>query len=118
MKGSRHQPTETTRAQVSALKSYGITHEEIGRFLDISHDTLTFHYSRELATAETNANAEVARSLFRKATKKEDVTAMIFWLKTRAGWRDKDKEDDTNEKILEEVKKLREELDAKNKKEF
>lgn len=115
-----HKPTPETRAQVSALKSYGHTLVEIATFLGICDDTLNFHYSRELATAETVANAEVARALFRKATKKDDVAAQIFWLKTRARWRTEDtiKVLNENEALQKEVLELREQLDAKNKKEY
>ena len=115
-----HKPTSETRAQVSALKSYGHTLPEIAKFLGICDDTLNFHYSRELATAEIIANAEVARSLYRKATKKDDVTAQIFWLKTRARWRTVDGEAmlDQNESLRKEVMELRAQLDAKNKKEY
>ncbi len=36
------------------------------------------------------ANAKVAENLYRKATGegRESVTAAIFWLKTRAGWKE------------------------------
>ena len=118
--GARHKPTNETRAQVSALKSYGHTQKEIAKFLDIAIDTLTYYYSRELETAEIHANAEVARRLFNKATKKDDLTAMIFWLKTRARWRTDDVENiaDQNQSLKEEIKLLRAELDAKNKKDY
>lgn len=115
-----HKPTSETRAQVMALKSYGNTHKEIGAFLGICDDTLNFHYSRELATAQINANAEVARSLFRRATKKDDVSAQIFWLKTRARWRTEDAEKlaDQNESLKKEMIELRAQLDEKNKKDY
>lgn len=115
-----HHPTPETRAQVSALKSYGHTLVEIANFLGICDDTLNFHYSRELATAETVANAEVARALFRKATKKDDVAAQIFWLKTRARWRTADGEAivDANDALRKEVQELRAQLDEKNKKQY
>lgn len=120
MPGKHHEPTTETRAQVSALKSYGHTLKEIATFLGICDDTLSFHYSRELATAETVANAEVARCLYKKATKKDDVTAQIFWLKTRARWRTEDSEKimNQNDALRKEVVELREKLDAQNKKEF
>lgn len=115
-----HKPTSETRAQVSALKSYGHTLPEIANFLGICDDTLNFHYSRELSTAELVANAEVARALYRKATKKDDVAAQIFWLKTRARWRTAEGEAiiDQNESLRKEVQELRAQLDAQNKKEF
>jgi hypothetical protein len=41
------------------------------------------------------ANASVGGALFNKATK-GDTTAMIFWMKTRAGWREKQEIDMTS----------------------
>ena len=118
--GAKHKPTPETRAQVAALKSYGHTQEEISTFLDICKDTLTYYYSRELDTAAINANAEVARRLFNRATKKDDLGAQIFWLKTRARWRTEDVMSlvDQNDSMREELKTLRAELDTKNQKEF
>ncbi len=120
MKGSKHKPTEKSRIEVAALRSFGHTHKEIGRYLDISDDCLTSHYSRELETAQVIANAEVARKLYQRAVKKDDLQAQIFWLKTRARWRTEDVETiaDQNSVLREEVKLLREQLDSKNKKEF
>jgi hypothetical protein len=44
------------------------------------------HYRDELDLGETEANAQVAGFLFNSA-KSGNVTAQIFWLKTRARWR-------------------------------
>lgn len=118
--GVKHKPTETSRAQVSALKSYGHTNKEIASFLAICDDTLTYHYSRELEVAQINANAEVARRLYQRAVKKDDLSAQIFWLKTRARWRTEDVETlaDQNAALKEELKTLRDDLDSKHKKEY
>lgn len=118
--GAKHKPTSESKAQVSALKSYGHTNKEIATFLDICNDTLTYYYSRELATAAINANAEVARRLYNKATKKDDLSAQIFWLKTRARWRTGDGEtlEEQNAALKEELRLLRNDLDSKNKKEY
>jgi len=115
-----HNPTSETRAQVAALKSYGHTHDEIAKYLDIHTETLAFHYSRELATAQITANAEVARRLYNKATKSNDLSAQIFWLKTRARWRTQDERtlEEENADLKKEMIALREQLDAKNKKEY
>ena len=45
------------------------------------------HYRDELNLGETKANAQVAGFLF-NAAKTGNVTAQIFWLKTRARWRE------------------------------
>lgn len=85
-----HQPTEATRKQVKALAAYGIPQEEIGRVIGVSKPTLERHYREELDRGELEANAKVAESLFRKATGEgaQAVTAAIFWLKTRARWKE------------------------------
>lgn len=91
-KGGRppHQPTEATRKQVKALAAYGVPQDEIGRVIGISKPTLERHYREELDRGEVEANAKVAESLFRKATGDgaQSVTAAIFWLKTRARWKE------------------------------
>ncbi len=85
----QHQPTEATRAQVEALAGVaGFRHAEIATFLGVSEKTLRKHYAAELRRATVTAVAKVAETLFQKAVN-GDVTAMIFWLKTRAGWSDK-----------------------------
>jgi hypothetical protein len=49
--------------------------------------TLRKHYRDELDLGETKANAQVAGYLY-NAAKGGNVTAQIFWLKTRAKWRE------------------------------
>jgi hypothetical protein len=95
-KGGRpeHKPTAQLRKTVEAMASYGIPQDAIGEVLGIDPKTLRKHYDRELTIAATKANALVAQSLFAKATSKAvtgpSVTAAIFWLKARAGWRTSD----------------------------
>lgn len=96
-----HEPTEKTRAEVSALTSFGNTHEQIAEHLGISADTLVRYYRNELDNSVVRANAKVAAKLFRKATEGDDLSAMIFWLKTRGRWREKDAENVVNQKIVE-----------------
>lgn len=88
-----HEPTDKSRAEVAALSSFGHTQEEISIFVDISEDTLVKYYRRELDTAVIRANAQVAKSLFNKAVKQDDLSAQIFWLKTRGRWRTADQDD-------------------------
>lgn len=105
-----HLPTEISRAEVSALVSFGIKHEDIARHLRIHFNTLTKYYRHELDTAVTQANSIVANKLFKKATEGDDLSAMIFWLKTRARWRERDPEEKfnvvitTHEDALKELK--------------
>ena len=55
-----------------------------------SRATLRLHYPDELATGGTKANSKVAESLYRKAIGDghQSVAAAIFWLKTRAHWKE------------------------------
>lgn len=83
-----HVPTEETRADVSMHCLVGTPHERIAKAMGFSLDTLRKYYAEELATAADKANRAVAGTLFYKATVEKDTTAMIFWLKTRARWRE------------------------------
>ena len=96
-----HTPSDKTRAEVAALTSFGNTQEDIALHLGISVDTLARKYREELDTAIIRANAKVAAKLFRKATEGDDLSAMIFWLKTRAKWREKDDAATPADKIYE-----------------
>jgi hypothetical protein len=107
-KGGRppHIPDEKTRKTVEAMSSYGVPQEDIALVLDIDRKTLSKHYRRELDTAATKANAMVAGRLYQKCMK-DDTSSIIFWLKTRAKWRDNSKDDDAdNGNIVAALSKL------------
>lgn len=72
------------------MAGYGVPEDAIARVLGIDPKTLRKHYRDELDTGQIKATAKVAESLFRKATTDgaQSVTAAIFWLKTRGGWRE------------------------------
>jgi hypothetical protein len=53
----------------------------------IDAKTLRKHYREELDLGQTKANAQVAGFLFNSA-RNGNVTAQIFWLKTRAQWKE------------------------------
>jgi len=82
-----HQPTDQARLQAKTLAAVGVRHEDIAAKLGISADTLTKYYRQELDDGRVDANAQVAKSLYEQA-KAGNTTAMIFWLKTRAGWKE------------------------------
>ena len=71
------------------MSGFGIPQEEIATFLDIDPKTLRKHFRVELDRGGTEATAKVAQSLFRMATEGNNVAAAIFWMKARAGWREK-----------------------------
>jgi len=84
----QHKPTDEQRKTVKAMTAYGIKQDKIAAVVGISDVTLRLYYAHELDTAEAEANAQVAQSLFTMATKGKNVAAAIFWLKTRAGYRE------------------------------
>lgn len=86
----RHQPDPVLRRQVEAMAGYGVPEADIAGMIGIDPKTLRKHYRQELDQGHTKANIKVAENLFRKATGegREAVTAAIFWLKARAGWRE------------------------------
>jgi hypothetical protein len=85
-----HQPDPFLRRQVEAMTAYGVPEENIARVMAIDPKTLRKHYRRELDTGAIKANSKIAESLYRKALGDgaQSVTAAIFWLKTRAQWKE------------------------------
>lgn len=85
--GILHEPTDETRKLVKTLSAVGIRYVDIAQKLDISDDTLVKHYKKELEDGRIDANAEIGKGLFQQA-KNGNTAAIIFWLKTRAGWKE------------------------------
>lgn len=87
------QPTDEDRALVEQLAAFGIPVESMTLFVKtkegkpISERTLRKHFVKELDQGELKANVKVAQTLFKKAIN-GDTTSMIFWLKTRARWKE------------------------------
>src|SRR4029450_10502644 len=82
-----HKPDPAQRRQVEAMAAYGIPEINIAAVLGVDPKTLRKHYRDELDLGETKANAQVAGFLFNSA-RTGNVTAQIFWLKTRAQWKE------------------------------
>jgi hypothetical protein len=82
-----YKPEPSTRAQAEAMAAYGIPEAEIAAVLKLDPKTLRKHFRDELDLGRTKANAQVAGFLF-NAAKNGNVTAQIFWLKTRARWKE------------------------------
>ena len=85
-----HLPNSDTRNQVYELSRVGTRYEDIATLLSISADTLTKYYKEELQKGRIEANAVIANTLYEKA-KGGDTTSMIFWLKSRAQWKETQK---------------------------
>ena len=86
-----HEPTKAMRDTVTLHAMVGTPQEDIARVLGISDRTLRKYYRDELDLALAKANATIGGSLFNKA-KNGDTSAQMFWLKTRAGFKEKGEE--------------------------
>jgi len=82
-----HEPTKATRDTVQMHTLVGTPQDVIADVLNIDPKTLRKWYRAELDLAKAKANATIGGALFNKA-KAGDTTAMIFWMKTQAGWRE------------------------------
>jgi hypothetical protein len=87
--GLAYRPTEEQRRTARAMSGYGIPQEDIATFFDIDAKTLRKHFRNEIDKGSIEATSKVAQSLFRMATEGKNVAAAIFWMKARAGWREK-----------------------------
>ena len=70
MSRAEHEPSDKTRAEVSALYSFGIPQEDIAKYIGIDAKTLRKYYRAELDNSVTKANAAVGRFLYQNATGK------------------------------------------------
>jgi hypothetical protein len=83
-------PTDLHRSTVKSLAAYGIPHDEIATMIGIrAAKTLRRHFREELARGSIEATAQVGQTLYQMATSGEEPACTIFWMKTRAGWREK-----------------------------
>ena len=91
-----HNPTKAERDTVSLHAMVGTPQEDICRVIGVTSKTLRKHYRDELDLALAKANATIGGSLFNKA-KSGDTSAQIFWLKTRAGFKERTEEEKPQE---------------------
>ena len=82
-------PSDDQRRMVRALSGFGVPHDDIGRIVKCSPPTLRRRFRDELDLGSAEANAKVAQTLYQQATMPGNIAATIFWLKARAGWREK-----------------------------
>jgi|SRR6056300_901134 len=85
--GVQHEPTDENRALVKSLSAMGTRYVDIALRLEINTDTLSKYYSKELELGRIDANAKVAQGLYNQAIN-GNTSAGIFWMKTRAGWKE------------------------------
>src|SRR5258706_9162878 len=86
----KHKPTEEQRTKVQQLAACGVSHEKIAQIMGFrSPKTLRAHYRKVLDVAATEANATVAAALYSNAVNLKVTQAQMFWLRSRAGWKDR-----------------------------
>lgn len=83
----RWEPTKEERLLVELAVAAGYTQEQIAEQLGKSIDSLQRHCRTELDNGAFRANVKVSGALYTKAMK-GDVTAIIWWEKTRRGMKD------------------------------
>src|SRR4051794_38743891 len=86
----RFEPTQSQRQMVEAMAGCGVPEADIAVVIGIAPKTLRKHFRDELDTGHIKVSAKVAGNLYRIATGsgREAVTAAIFSLKVKAGWRE------------------------------
>ena len=83
------EPTDEQRRTVKAMSGFGVPQPDIATHIGIDPKTLRKWFREELDRGSIEATTKVAQSLFRMATDGNNVAAAIFWMKARAGWREK-----------------------------
>src|SRR5215471_8754424 len=79
--------TDATRDKVRYLAGVGVPQDDIAKIIGCTAKTLRKRFRDELDRGVAEANATISGFLF-AAAKAGNITAMIFWLKTRAHWRE------------------------------
>ena len=87
--------TDEVLLNVENLMTKGLTKEQAAGMLGVSVSTFMLHqsenseFSEAIKRGQSRGIDAVTNALFEKATIDRDNTAMIFFLKNRAGWVDK-----------------------------
>ena len=92
--GKQYEPTEQARHMVAKMAAFGIPMKNVADIIGVGVSSLQKHFKAELETGHTEANFMVANTLFQMAMN-GNVTACIFWVKTRLGWKDESASDKT-----------------------
>lgn len=87
------EPSDDHRAAVRVMKAGGFTNEDIRMVIlddgqPLAMKTFTKHFALELKTGAQRTHAVVIGQLMKKI-KAGDTASIIFYLKTRMGWSDK-----------------------------
>ena len=84
---------EAVRERVRHLAGVGVRQDDIARIIGCAPKTLRKRLREDLDRGVAEANATIAGYLF-AAAKAGNIAATIFWLKTRAHWRERNATDE------------------------
>lgn len=84
-----YKPTEEHKSLISALVVAGCNREQMAAAIGISPVMVSKYYGKELETAKLRADAMVTGKLMEQI-RKGNVACIIFYAKTRMGWREHD----------------------------
>ena len=84
---------DALREKARYLAGLGVPQDDIANIVGCAPKTLRKRFRDELDRGAAEANATIAGSLF-LAAKAGNIAAQIFWLKTRARWRERRAADD------------------------
>jgi hypothetical protein len=84
---------DAMRGKVRHLAGVGVRQDDIAKIIGCAAKTLRKRLRDELDRGVAEANATISGYLF-AAAKAGNITAIIFWLKTRANWRERMAPDD------------------------
>ena len=87
--------TPERRKKVHFLAGCGTPHDDIAKVVGCSAKTLRKRFRDELDRGVAETNAMISGFLF-NAAKAGNIAAIIFWLKTRAHWRERGEADGPN----------------------
>lgn len=81
-------PSTTQAKQVASLIALGLTPKQVSATLLIELPLLKFFYERELEVGAAMVNAKVASVALKMALSENHPAITMFWLKTRAGFKE------------------------------
>lgn len=81
------EPTAEDRRKVEHYCSIGFTHDQIASLMNVCDVTLRKYYPDELRNGALKVHAQIGGKLFQKAMA-GDTASLIFWAKTRMGWKE------------------------------
>lgn len=89
-------PTDEERRLVEHYVALGYTQPQIAALMGKSEDSLQRYCRAELDLGQLRVNAKIGGKLFQRAMS-GDTASLIFWAKTRMGWRETVQHDHSGE---------------------